>query len=274
MRGVQYLTNGFKGRTFGIPDSEDPDPYGVKALEAEGLNIREAGTHSRPSAEMFEFRPSPTSPIYPTFARRSVDSPLRGRTNSWRDSTHSLASVDRGTQTDEDESKSASNSPTKEGDSRNVSPAKEETEHVEEDDVDDHSPNSGPASDVGGSAQVGTAIPVIARARVVNVPKRVPPRPPALPPRNPDRVAPVAEGADEDGFDQVPLDEPERSAGGTPVDGVVGNLEEKGLRPEVNKGNPKDAARIGVDDEFHSIPATPVEKLQSEKNDRIPGAFN
>ena len=42
---------------FGVPDYEDPDPYGVKALEAKGLFIREAGTKERPSASAFEFRP-------------------------------------------------------------------------------------------------------------------------------------------------------------------------------------------------------------------------
>ncbi|KKK14897.1 hypothetical protein P175DRAFT_0497897 [Aspergillus ochraceoroseus IBT 24754] len=81
--------------SFGIPDPEDPDPFGVKALEAEGLFIREAGTKIRPSQEAFEFRPNPGSPVYATF-RRSLDSSPR---NSWRTSVQSYASVDRGTQT-------------------------------------------------------------------------------------------------------------------------------------------------------------------------------
>ena len=84
-------------QTFGVPDADDPDPYGVKALEAEGLFIREAGTKVRPSHDIFEFRPNPTSPVFATFSRRSVDSSPR---NSWRASVQSHAYSDRGTQTD------------------------------------------------------------------------------------------------------------------------------------------------------------------------------
>lgn len=93
-----------EGHAFGVPAIDDPDPYGVKALEAEGLFIREAGTKTRPSHETFEFRPNVGSPIYSTFSRRSMDSSPR---NSWRHSVQSsksyrsYASVDRGTQTDD-----------------------------------------------------------------------------------------------------------------------------------------------------------------------------
>ncbi|KAJ5575813.1 hypothetical protein N7535_002739 [Penicillium sp. DV-2018c] len=90
-----------EGHAFGVPAVDDPDPYGVKALEAEGLFIREAGTKVRPSLETFEFRPNITSPIYNTFSRRSIDS---SRRNSWRTSVQSAkshVSVDRGTQTDD-----------------------------------------------------------------------------------------------------------------------------------------------------------------------------
>ncbi|KAL4909404.1 hypothetical protein BDW74DRAFT_165872 [Aspergillus multicolor] len=80
---------------FGVPDPEDPDPFGVKALEAEGLFIREAGSKTRPSHEAFEFKPNPGSPIYASF-RRSTES---SRRNSWRTSVQSYVSVDRGTQT-------------------------------------------------------------------------------------------------------------------------------------------------------------------------------
>ncbi|KAL6706419.1 hypothetical protein ACN47E_005525 [Coniothyrium glycines] len=100
-------------RTFGIPDAVDPDPYGVLALQEAGLDIREAGTHSRPSSEQFEFKPSITSPIYATFRnstyRRSMDtSSIAGsRRSSWRTSTMSSGPdpripvmVDMSTQTD------------------------------------------------------------------------------------------------------------------------------------------------------------------------------
>ncbi|KAL4919476.1 hypothetical protein BDW62DRAFT_40453 [Aspergillus aurantiobrunneus] len=81
--------------TFGVPAPEDPDPFGVKALEAEGLFIREAGTKARPSQDAFEFKPNPGSPIYANF-RRSMES---SRRNSWRTSVQSYVSQDRGTQT-------------------------------------------------------------------------------------------------------------------------------------------------------------------------------
>lgn len=83
---------------FGVPAADDPDPYGVKALEAEGLFIREAGSKVRPNHEIFEFRPNPASPVYATFSRRSHDSSPR---SSWRASVQSHTSVDRGVQTDD-----------------------------------------------------------------------------------------------------------------------------------------------------------------------------
>lgn len=100
-------------KTFGIPDAVDPDPFGVLALQEAGLEIREAGTNSRPSSEQFEFRPSPTSPIYNTFRnstyRKSTDrSSFAGsRRSSWRMSTISSVfesrapTVDMSTQTDD-----------------------------------------------------------------------------------------------------------------------------------------------------------------------------
>ncbi|KAM5349616.1 hypothetical protein ACJ41O_006121 [Fusarium nematophilum] len=61
------------GKMFGIPDPEDPDPYGVLALEKEGIEIHDAATRSRPSSQQFEYNPSPSSPIYNKFYRRSME---------------------------------------------------------------------------------------------------------------------------------------------------------------------------------------------------------
>ncbi|KAF1830829.1 DUF500-domain-containing protein [Decorospora gaudefroyi] len=100
-------------KTFGIPDAVDPDPYGVLALQEAGLEIREAGTNSRPTSEQFEFKPSPTSPIYSTFRnssyRKSFDrsSYAGSRRSSWRTSTISSVleprtpTIDMSTQTDD-----------------------------------------------------------------------------------------------------------------------------------------------------------------------------
>ena len=78
---------------FGIPAAGDPDPYGVKALEAEGLYIREAGTQERPSRDTFEFRPAITSPI---LSRGSWGR----RTSTASHASRKSTSTDRGVQTD------------------------------------------------------------------------------------------------------------------------------------------------------------------------------
>ena len=58
---------------FGIPLVDDPDPFGVLALEMAGLEIREAGTHLRPTSSQFEFHPSPLSPAMSKIGRQSVE---------------------------------------------------------------------------------------------------------------------------------------------------------------------------------------------------------
>jgi lipid-binding SYLF domain-containing protein len=80
------------GHLFGVPDNEDPDPYGVLALEKEGMAVRDAGTHERASWEQFSFNPSPTSPIHAVFAARTSGERPRSivsRPASWRTSTQS-----------------------------------------------------------------------------------------------------------------------------------------------------------------------------------------
>jgi hypothetical protein len=103
-------------KLFGVPEPDDSDPFGVRALEMEGLEIREAGTHSRPSSEQFEFHPSPSSPIYKAYHRRSLDT---GGTRSHRESYMSSAGrsrtmSDAATQTGEETipARSSSTSPT------------------------------------------------------------------------------------------------------------------------------------------------------------------
>ena len=78
------------GSVFGVPDKEDPDPYGVLALEKEGMGIKEAHTQKRASWEAFSFNPAPTSPIHTIYPRNSIDTPRSpSRRNSWRTSTMS-----------------------------------------------------------------------------------------------------------------------------------------------------------------------------------------
>ncbi|KAM3425585.1 LAS seventeen-binding protein 3 [Cercospora zeina] len=79
------------GTSFGVPKMDDPDPYGVLALEKEGMTLKEAGTQKRASWEQFSFNPSPMSPIYPIYTRQSQDLSARpaSRRSSWRSSAFS-----------------------------------------------------------------------------------------------------------------------------------------------------------------------------------------
>lgn len=86
---------------FGVPKADDPDPFGVLALEMAGLEIREAGTHLRPTSSQFEFHPTPLSPSMSKFSRQSVETFV---TRSNRASVMSSRTVksqvtDAGTQT-------------------------------------------------------------------------------------------------------------------------------------------------------------------------------
>ncbi|KAK4202830.1 hypothetical protein QBC40DRAFT_294436 [Triangularia verruculosa] len=59
--------------SFGIPDANDPDPFGVIGLEMAGIEIREAGSKLRPTSTQFEYHPSPTSPVFSRFSRQSME---------------------------------------------------------------------------------------------------------------------------------------------------------------------------------------------------------
>lgn len=64
---------GSRNVSFGIPMADDPDPYGVLALEMAGLEIREAGTQARPASSQFDFGFGPVSPNQARFARQSIE---------------------------------------------------------------------------------------------------------------------------------------------------------------------------------------------------------
>ncbi|KAF9774876.1 hypothetical protein IL306_007074 [Fusarium sp. DS 682] len=87
---------------FGIPNIDDPDPFGVLALEMAGLEIREAGSRLRPTSSQFDFNPVPTSPAFSKFNRQSVDTFVsRSNRNSYMSSrTVKSQMTDAGTQTD------------------------------------------------------------------------------------------------------------------------------------------------------------------------------
>ena len=170
---------------FGLPAESDPDPFGVKALEKEGFEIKEAGSKRRPSMEAFDYKPSPTSPIYSTFRRHSIDG---ARRNSKRSSIRSVASVDRGTQTVDLEM-----SPIND---KHPSPTINTPEEIKED-VDgekDQQTTQGGRLDAIDTVPEAPA-PVITKARLVTIPKR---QPPTLPPRNPYRNPALTKSVDSD----------------------------------------------------------------------------
>ena len=218
---------------FGLPPADDDDPFGVLALEKAGLEIKEAGTKSRPSSDAFEYKPSPSSPIFPAY-RRSLQSldgiSMRDRLrDSRRDSKRSFMSVDHGTQTailssPIEEPASIFQSP-KRMDTGNESPIKEEPEHVselqrkdalastspvveeekieEEEEEEEEEEDEDQLEDepeiiiekikpiqiVPRSTVISQAVtsPMISHAKLVSIPKRLPP---ALPARNPLRARP------------------------------------------------------------------------------------
>lgn len=87
---------------FGLPSPEDPDPFGVLALEMAGLEIKEAGSRNRPTSTQFEYAPSPTSPVFGKFSRQSIDTFLtRSNRGSYMSSrTQATTVTDACTQTD------------------------------------------------------------------------------------------------------------------------------------------------------------------------------
>ncbi|KAK0701655.1 hypothetical protein B0T26DRAFT_744710 [Lasiosphaeria miniovina] len=122
---------------FGIPEPEDPDPFGVIGLEMAGIEIREAGTHQRPTSSQFEFNPSPTSPVFARFSRQSIDTYLSrsNRGSCMSAKTVATAMTDAGTQTDVGSSPETSVSRANSDDGRDNTPEKLPTV-VEPEEVD------------------------------------------------------------------------------------------------------------------------------------------
>ena len=183
--------------TFGLPSPDDPDPFGVLALEKAGLEIREAGTKSRPTSDAFEYRPSPTSPIFANFARHSMQSiDSVSRHDSKRDSKRSTISVDQGTQTadlpgvetvEEAEIPGGSESPVKKATEDLAWISDEEARERFEEEPEVYVEERAPTVQILAQSVPAQSIasPRVTRAKLVTIPKRIPP---ALPPRSPYRM--------------------------------------------------------------------------------------
>ena len=166
---------------FGLPPSEDdPDPYGVKALEEEGMEIKEvkpSGHKTRPSMDAFEYKPAPSSPIFKDFDSRG----------SWakghrRDSSRlSVSSIDRATQTELPPTPRFPESPR---DSGHHSPVKKTSENLAEEELDGEDLTNQDLQEEGQEEHHEEPV-IISKAKVVTIPKRAPP---TLPPRSPYRA--------------------------------------------------------------------------------------
>lgn len=195
--------------TFGVPEDDDPDPYGVAALEKEGLGIVEAGTHARVSSDQFEFRPRSGS--YRSRANTATSTPTyRTSFGAAHDpSRWSRSSMDAATQTDGHAERQAT-SPTTSSHSprvltKNVAlPAQDDQPPSYEENTDYKRPDEKSASpysngadgswsevNTHGGAVEGEAEFLDAEETVL--PKPVVPKgpPPALPPRQTTETKPV-----------------------------------------------------------------------------------
>ncbi|KAH7160831.1 hypothetical protein EDB81DRAFT_328306 [Dactylonectria macrodidyma] len=153
---------------FGIPNLDDPDPYGVLALEMAGLEIREAGSRLRPTSSQFDFNPVPTSPAFSKFNRQSMDTYA---TKSNRGSFMSARTVksqmtDAGTQTDVGTTPETSPSPGRSEDGYGRSSPTQIPEVTEEEEEVDYTKVdmtplrniSGPHTPVSATSEGSTAV--------------------------------------------------------------------------------------------------------------------
>ncbi|KAL7917497.1 hypothetical protein ACQKWADRAFT_306710 [Trichoderma austrokoningii] len=131
--------------SFGLPQADDPDPFGILALEMAGLEIREAGSRIRPTSSLFDMNQNPMSPVASSKrSRQSVDT-FVSRSN--RGSYVSMRTIrsqvtDAGTQTDTGNTPETSPSPGPSAGSGRASPAyipvvKEEDEEEEEEEKEE-----------------------------------------------------------------------------------------------------------------------------------------
>ncbi|KAH8702561.1 DUF500 domain protein [Talaromyces proteolyticus] len=285
---------------FGIPATDDPDPYGVRALEEHGLFIREAGTHNRPSHEVFEFRPSPSSPIYNSFVRQSIDSSPR---QSWRASLQNDLPPRAPPSVSAASSRSLEETPVSPEQNQWDTPdtsdgheVHEKEDHPEkEDDIDKegfeihdasnttitkhdiiHEKPATPVEETSPSAN-------FSRPRLVTIPKRLPP---ALPPRNPVRKhdsLPTQESTlPASPSPTVPVHPDIRRSSGSSREGdshdslkttppvVLDSVEKSEREEEQAQHDVHEETTVLEKDEFHSPPSSPKqEKLVLEHETQV-----
>ncbi|KKY24150.1 hypothetical protein UCRPC4_g02616 [Phaeomoniella chlamydospora] len=170
------LSGDAEANTFGIPDSEDPDPFGVKALANEGIEILEKTTeHVIESGDEID----------------GHDTDSHDRSGASTPNEHLNGDHEEDEQEDEQE---------------------------EDEDVEVHE-----------------AQPVIVQAKMVTIPKRLPP---SLPPRNPGRLS-------------TPVKELEETT-----------LDEKFDNVSLNADH--DVNGTAQEEQFHSVPPSPTKEVNNK----------
>lgn len=124
--------------SFGIPEVDDPDPFGVLALEMAGLEIREAGSQPRPASSQFEMSSNPLSPTFSKFSRQSVETfgTKSNRVSVMSSRTVKSQMTDAGTQTDVGNTPETTPSPGLSDDGREMPSVNRIDEDKESDEVD------------------------------------------------------------------------------------------------------------------------------------------
>ncbi|KAG6111260.1 hypothetical protein E4U31_004770 [Claviceps sp. LM219 group G6] len=159
---------------FGIVKADDPDPFGILALEMAGLEIREAGSRLRPSSSQFDIISNPRSPSFSRFDRQSMDTSM---SKSNRASVRSLNTIrsqmtDAGTQTDVGKADTAETTPS-------IGQSEDGCERVS---VDHISKLNGIVAD--GDHDTGDLAPLESSSRARHSIASLHPERPAIPPRN------------------------------------------------------------------------------------------
>lgn len=96
---------------FGLPKADDPDPFGILALEMAGLEIREAGSQLRPSSGQLDIHRNSNS-VLAKLNRQSGETFATRSNRGSCVSAHTIKSQDAGTQTRTDVVKTPETTPS------------------------------------------------------------------------------------------------------------------------------------------------------------------
>jgi len=122
-------------QAFGMPQVDDPDPFGVLALEMAGMEIREAGSRLRPTSSQLNFQTRPMSAASSRTNFRQSSQTFKSNTQreSYRSSRTIRSQVtDAHTQTDVNNTPDTSPSPGRSEQDRGRSPTQRIRSKIED----------------------------------------------------------------------------------------------------------------------------------------------